>query len=66
MENVQTLDYDNEIEIDLKDLCLELLSFWKLILLALVGCGGLHHRLVGHNPLCLPEQEKEAYQDTQT
>ena len=34
MENRAELD--NEIEIDLKELFLELLAFWKLILLALV------------------------------
>ena len=39
MENGRGPEYDNEIEIDLKDLFLELLSFWKLILLAfVVGC----------------------------
>ena len=32
----RSYELDNEIEIDLKDLFMELLSFWKLILLALV------------------------------
>ena len=34
MDNIQPIDND-EIEIDLKDLFLELVSFWKWILLAI-------------------------------
>ena len=40
MDNIQPIDND-EIEIDLKDLFLELLSFWKLILLAVVLGAGI-------------------------
>lgn len=40
MDNIQQIDND-EIEIDLKDLFLELISFWKLILLALVLGAGI-------------------------
>ena len=39
MDNAQQMD--NEIEIDLKELFLELVSFWKLILLALVLGAGI-------------------------
>lgn len=41
MEKPNGFENDNEIEIDLKDLFLELLSFWKLILLALVLGGAI-------------------------
>lgn len=41
MEKSTVFENDNEIEIDLKDLFLELLSFWKLILLALVLGGAI-------------------------
>ncbi|MCI7322047.1 MAG: Wzz/FepE/Etk N-terminal domain-containing protein [Lachnospiraceae bacterium] len=58
MENVQTLDYDNEIEIDLKDLCLELLSFWKLILLALVLGGVIAYSMSRF--LMVPQYESVA------
>ena len=41
MDNAQQMD--NEIEIDLKELFLELVSFWKLILLALVLGAGISY-----------------------
>lgn len=40
MDNIQQIDND-EIEIDLKDLFLELVSFWKWILLALILGAGI-------------------------
>lgn len=58
MENAQSLDYDNEIEIDLKDLCLELLSFWKLILLALVLGGVIAYSISRF--LMVPQYESVA------
>ncbi|MDD6290912.1 MAG: Wzz/FepE/Etk N-terminal domain-containing protein [Lachnospiraceae bacterium] len=55
MENVQGLENDNEIEIDLKDLFLELLSFWKVILLAII-LGGAIAYAVSHF-LLVPQYE---------
>ncbi len=40
MDNIQSIDND-EIEIDLKDLFLELVSFWKWILLAMILGAGI-------------------------
>ena len=40
MDNIQPIDND-EIEIDLKDLFLELVSFWKWILLAMILGAGI-------------------------
>ena len=40
MEN-NNFDADNEIEIDLKDLLLELLANWKWIFVALILAGGI-------------------------
>ena len=34
-------DIDNEIEIDLRELLLELLAYWKLILLSIILEGGI-------------------------
>ena len=34
-------DIDNEIEIDLRELLLELLAYWKLILLSIILVGGI-------------------------
>lgn len=58
MENGRGPEYDNEIEIDLKDLFLELLSFWKLILLALV-LGGVIAYSISHF-LMVPQYESVA------
>ena len=48
MDNIQPIDND-EIEIDLKDLFLELVSFWKWILLAMILGAGIAAFLWCHN-----------------
>ena len=34
-------DFDNEIEIDLKDLFLEIISYWKWIILVTIATGAV-------------------------
>ena len=54
MDNIQPIDND-EIEIDLKDLFLELVSFWKWILLAMIL--GAFIAYVASRFLMVPEYE---------
>lgn len=58
MGNIQTLDYDDEIEIDLKELFLELLSFWKAILLTMVLGGVIAYAISKF--LMVPQYESVA------